>query len=142
MQTNELQVQCQQLLTDELKMSIYGGSDPTNEATMPRLDFTDEAWMKVKRVLARNDVISLRFRSRDMEINSWINGDQTDECESNQGGRAGSPLYQFNASEGEGASKYKIALLSTRRNAANPQLRSGPGPGMIINATYRFRALC
>jgi hypothetical protein len=31
--------------------------------------------------------------------------------------RTSSPLYQFSASEGEGASKYKMALLSTKRNA-------------------------
>lgn len=29
------------------------------------------------------------------------------------------PLNQFKASEGDGASKYRIALLSTRRNAGN-----------------------
>ena len=27
------------------------------------------------------------------------------------------PLYQFKASDGDGASKYRIALLSTNRNA-------------------------
>lgn len=44
------------------------------------------------------------------------------QCDDHQMGKVDKPRYQFSASEGDGASKYRIALLSTSRRAKGRHL--------------------